>query len=821
MIKCFLSHSSKDKNSYVRKVAELLRSEAKIFDEETFEAGMSPAEEIVSGLDETSLFVIFISNSALESGWVREEVSNAKVRLDNGLIDRVYPIIIDKDIDYSDVRIPQWMKDGLNIQHIKQPKVAARKINARLREITWRNHPTLKEREKIFVGRNDKTKKVEQRFDDFSKKTPIVFVASGLSYIGRKSFIKNSLKKASIIRDSYELPVIVMDINDSIEDFILKLDDLGYSETKRDTGLFNKELSEKVSTAGELAFDIANEKERVLIEDHGAIVQYDGNIVDWFQDIISVIQSCERLVFCIASRFRPNSRIMYQNDCFYFEELAELDRSERNGLLLRYSKFRELDLSQQDLSFFSDLLTGYPEQVIYTVDSIADSSVYEVKKNSHHIREYAEDKARIVIESLKDDDVKFGFLHFLSRFDFISFEFLFELVEESEYFPVLNGFLLSSICERLGSTGDYIRVNEVVRDFILRSNFGIDDKFSEKLKIHVKNFLSEDASDSRDVSDYMFSIKEALLSGQEIPERLLIPSYFLKTIRTLYERGGSSNYREVIRLSDRVLLNEKYMHRNIVEQVCFVKCQALARLKDSEFFSSVKKVSEPQSSFLHGFFFRLTGEQEKAISSYMRVLNRNPNDYRVKSELVLIYLQSDEYDIAYDIAKEVYEKDSSNPINLNNYLTCIFHKDKNEIDRDAVVEIIERLNSIPSERAREMYCSARAKTFAKLDNDFDSAFTLIENTISNFPDVAYPVLTFADLAIQSRNVDKLKSAISKLDKLESKNSQTYRSYIRYKSIYLAMSGNLPEAIRLSKQELKGVRPKALEIFFEKLHSMCP
>ncbi len=67
MIKCFLSHSSRDKDSYVRLVASRLRSEVKVFDEETFEAGMLTADEIARGLDESTLFVIFISDAALTS----------------------------------------------------------------------------------------------------------------------------------------------------------------------------------------------------------------------------------------------------------------------------------------------------------------------------------------------------------------------------------------------------------------------------------------------------------------------------------------------------------------------------------------------------------------------------------------------------------------------------------------------------------------------------------------------------------------------------------------------------------------------------------
>jgi tetratricopeptide (TPR) repeat protein len=820
MIKCFLSHSSQDKESYVRKVATKLRREIRIFDEETFEAGMSPSEEILNGLDTTSLFVIFISDAALSSEWVQQELKIAKDKVAEGLIDRIYPIIIDDKITFTDSRIPLWMKNGFNIQHIKQPKVAARKINARLRELSWKTHPTLKEREKIFVGRNDQISKVEQRFDDFSKVIPTVFIASGLTSIGRKSFMKNALIKANAIRESYEFPLISFEPHDSIEDFILKTDDLGLTSEINIKDLLITSIEDKIKIATKLILEIIQEQERIMIEDRGAIIQHDGEIVDWFNSIIDNIKDKDFLTFCIASKFRANRRVAINKPQYYMEEIPELDKTERSGLLYRYSNYKKIDMERTDLLFFSNLLTGYPEQVIFTVDTISESSVFEAKRNSHFIQEYATDKAKTIIDNLSSDTHQLNFLYFLSRFEFISFEFLFDLVSEEEYYPILNSFLQHCICERLGSTGDYIRVNEIVRDFIARSMFGLADEFSELLKQHVVDFMKNYSDEKSDISDYIFSIQEALKSGIEIDSRLLVPSYFVKTIKSLYERGGSSNYREAIKLSDRVLLNEDYLHEKIINHIRFIKCQALARLRDGDFFAEVKMVSEPESSFLHGFFFRISGNQERAIASYTRVLNKKPNDYRAKSELILVYMQSDEHDLAYDLARDLYNRIPNNPINANNYLSCLFHKDKNTVDINIVNDILEKLKANLSDRSQEMYCSAKAKTLAKFENKVDEAFQIIDEGIKKYPKVKYPVLTLCDLAFQYRRIDKFEEAIRILDATESKNSQTYLSYIRNKAIYLTLIGKHSDGISLARQELVGIRHESMVKFYELLKQLA-
>ena len=815
MIKCFLSHSSKDKE-YVRIVASGLRKETRIFDEQTFEKGMSPAEEIINGLDDTSLFVLFLSDSALESEWVKEEIKLAKTKVDEGNIQRIYPIIIDDKIDYTDTRIPSWMKDGFNIQPIKKAKVAIRKINARLREIAFKTHPALKERQKIYVGRNEKTANVEQRFDDFDKPTPIVFVASGLNYIGRKSFIKNALIKSTVIRESYEFPAIQMESTDSIEDFILKIDDLGLSDIGEILDLMTTSISDKVELAAKLIESIIAEKERILIEDKGSIIQADSSIVSWFIDVVDRIKSFEHLTFCIASHFRGNKAFSNRNPEYYFEEIPELNVHERRGLLKRYAQFKELNLDGEDLKFISNLLSGYPEQVLFAVDSISDTSLFAVKKDPHLIREYADDKARIVIESFSEDEKKLNFLYFLAKFEFISYEFLFSLIDEDEFYPITQNFINMSICDQLGVNNDYIRVNQVVQDYISRSKFGTTSEYEEILNEHIKKFISEYSDDNRDLSEYIFSIQETIKSGQDIDNRILVPSYFVKTIKSLYEKGGASNYREAVKLADRILDNSEYMHESVIDHIVFMKCQSLARLHDKEFFNAVRQVKEPESSFLHGFYFRITRQRKRAIDSYKRVLDRRPNDHRAKGELVLLYLQNDEYELALGLAKNVYERQKNNPINANNYLNCLFYKDKNNVDQQLVEEILDKLKSNPSQRSQEIYCSAKAKALAKFDNQVDEAFALIEQGIHKFPEIKYPVLTLCDLSIQYRKLDKLEYAIGLLEHSDSPKSQTYSSFIRYKATYLALTNRLDEAIQLCQKELLELTAQELEHFFEKL-----
>lgn len=162
MSKVFLSHSSKDKEKYVRKVYEKLKksigSDNIIIDEASFQEGRDTEREIKYHLERTDLFVIFLSENSLSSEWVKSEIKKIdNLRKDNEI--EICPIIIDEKIRYDDKRIPKWMKRGYNIQLIKAPTKSASIIEQRMIEISYKKHPRLKERETIFVGRHEYRKK--------------------------------------------------------------------------------------------------------------------------------------------------------------------------------------------------------------------------------------------------------------------------------------------------------------------------------------------------------------------------------------------------------------------------------------------------------------------------------------------------------------------------------------------------------------------------------------------------------------------------------------------------------------------------------------
>src|SRR5690606_20908261 len=136
----------------------------------------------------------------------------------------------------------------------------------------------------LFVGRNSSIEAFERRFDDFSREKPVLSVVAGPPSIGRRTLIKNALAKLSLTKFETDCPVVYMDRHASIEDFILRLLDLGLSEKSYlDLELLDKSVEGKIGLAIALLKDLIPLRERLVVVDEGSLVNYKKELPDWFQ----------------------------------------------------------------------------------------------------------------------------------------------------------------------------------------------------------------------------------------------------------------------------------------------------------------------------------------------------------------------------------------------------------------------------------------------------------------------------------------------------------------------------------------------------------
>ena len=141
MAKVFLSHSSQNKD-FVEPIAKLIKPYC-FYDKFSFEEGEQTLSEIFNCMDASDIFVYFISDSALNSDWVKNELSKAEELFNKKRLKQIFPIIIDHAINHEDARIAAFLKKDYNLQHFDNHKIVARKIIQQLAKIEFEDRKSV------------------------------------------------------------------------------------------------------------------------------------------------------------------------------------------------------------------------------------------------------------------------------------------------------------------------------------------------------------------------------------------------------------------------------------------------------------------------------------------------------------------------------------------------------------------------------------------------------------------------------------------------------------------------------------------------------
>ncbi|MFJ5362253.1 TIR domain-containing protein [Pectobacterium sp. CHL-2024] len=802
MIKAFLSHSSKDKDKYVRNVANWLGKENIIYDEFTFEEGEKNLDQILDGLKETELFVLFISNDALNSPWVQREITESKKLLDEGKLLKIFPIIIESTINYEDKRIPDWLRKDYNLQPITRARIAASRIKNHLYKISWKKHPKLEKINSLFIGRNDKLEEFEERINDYGKKKPTAIFASGLIGVGRRTFLSKALIKSNIQKIQITPYSIYLDRNESIEDFILKLNDLGIIDLDNDIlSLSEKNISEKQKIILRILEETYKAKETIFFLDDGCIINYKRELSPWFKNIIKQCNNFNYPVLCIASRYRVNFQNRPQDNRFYFIELPELNTKERKRLLSQLLEIEEIEnLNIYNFNNICDLLTGLPEQVKFAVELIKDRSIIPFENKLTILTEFNNDKASIQLHRYSKNDVVLDFIRLLSQFEVITLDFVFSIVEKEEYLPILEALIAESICELVGTDGEMVRLNDIVRDYIKRNRLKINEDHTKKLNSLVRDVVNNEELTETHSSVYIFTIKEMLKSDEYIDPKFLIPSHYLRCMKDLYNAKGFLD--KVISLADTILQKENNMEAGVLQDIRYYLCLALAKKSDQRLLTEVQKIQGDEHNFLLGFYYRKSGRFSDALTKFNMIIDAPYVESRAKREIVQVYTQLEEYDKALNYARKNYEENKGNQFHCQAYFNCLINsQNKTNEDNKKLNEIIQTLITIDSEQSKEMAKSASAMYAAKIEGNEIKAIDLINDCIAIYPESPYPYLTKCDIGLKFKSIPNLEDALNSLGRMKKRKIISERTLTKYQSYLLALNGDEKGAIQLITNEI--------------------
>ena len=786
MTKIFLSHSSKDKISFVNHVYKnlcRLFGEARvIIDQFSFEEGRRTTEEIASFIEQSDLIVLLISESSLSSEWVQEEYELA-YSLYKSKNCQICPIIIDKDIKHSDSRIPIWLQNEFNIQCIISTRKTSDIIAGRMYEILYSRNPKESVIRKIFVGRNELLNKVEERLDSFTESQPKVLIASGLEGVGRKTFLTKGVIKSNLVRESFPFPEISVNYTESIEDFILKLSDLGFTDGLSIADIASCELSVKIDVLIALLAKLQTSKEIIIVRDYGCIINYEGEMADWFYNVISSTSLKNEVVLLVVAKFKHVKNKKFDSHSFDLA-IPELSVKERAGLLSRLLIAEEIDIPTDEKESITSILTGYPNQVHFAVRMLKELGLDQFNKERYRVVDFGNKNSSVLLSEIQENEDKMALLVLLSKFDYIDKSFVKEVFNDKDqlFFDALQYFYLQGIVDYLGTSSEYIRLSDIVKDYIKRGRFELSEEYSKRLHELSKEILAnQELQDDISVPELLFTTKQALIDGEDIDDNAIIPSIYLSTMNDLYH---SKKYSYVIKFADKALEHEKNMEKNIIFEIRYLLCSALAQLKQERFKTEVQQIYGADHHFLFGFYYRKLGKFDLALEKYNLSIQERPNFSKAKREKVQVLIGMQDYHSALDLAKSNYENYKANPYHIQAYFSCIIKCENPYKNIELLQQLINEISLIHNTVAYEMTLRMRAQYEALINHSKEKSYELIDEAIAYDENLPYARMIKFDIAERFKDLNEMKQILSYFEESENHNKHYSSNIIYMKSIVL-------------------------------------
>jgi len=747
MNRAFLSHSSMDK-ILVERIASNLGKSSCVFDSYEFENGLPILDEILLGLKSTELFVIFISNNSLNSKWVQEEISLTQRNIELGNNKKIYPILIDSNISISnDQRIPEWLKNYL-MKPLIDPFIITKKIKQKLREISIESNPLYKAKEELFVGRNDVFDAFETSVFSLTDKKANSIIVSGLDGIGRRTFLKMALKRSNKIKEFYEPIYITLDTKDSIEDFILKLQDI----EKETTGAFLEHLKtltfeEKINESKKILNHIQETNEFVFVIDSGCIVQPTKRVANWYLKLVENQKFNNIFTLNIISKFRPSNELLRHNFNILHFNLTTLSDKDTEKLFVKYGHLLNLDLQTSNAKEILSLLNGLPSQIHYAIEYIKDYGIVDAIKNKYEIIDFGETQVYYMIDLIKaKGNSAFDLLVLISSFEFISYDLIYSITGQSEEVEnLLDEFFILGIFDLVGANKEYIKVHFPIRDYLLRSKVKLNNTFNIKLKENIKAFITtaNEEKDFNDISELLFNVKGAILEGHKLPDRYYLPSFVLKTIVDLYYKG---HYRNVISLIDKVLENARNIDESLLREFNYWLCLSLARKTDPRFEIEVNNMDGSDYDYLYGFYNRFKKDFETAYRYLKKAVDNNPKFQRAKRELVNILLLKEDYSTALEISKQNYENQKLNAFHIQAYFVCLIRKPYfSKEDKEKFIELFKNIERSYDFKANEIHNVMKGEYEFYVKKDISKAINILNDCVRINSNKHFPIKALKDI----------------------------------------------------------------------------
>jgi tetratricopeptide (TPR) repeat protein len=718
-MRAFLSHSSEDK-SFVTLVANQLGRQFCVYDTFEFRTGDDFRKAIRTALEKSAIFVLFASQKALESAWVKFEENEAELLSIKGSIMRPLVFLMNDGTTHQD--LPEWLKRS-RVRTANSPKAVAREVIFHLQDL-------MREKQQpMFVGRHKELSMAEEKlltYDDIGPRR--MFIMFGLSGIGRRTLVRKISENFLSLQKTVEIRI---QEGDEVKDIAIKLAEQAevYTDIESLKALVSEiEKSSSVEALQRICADIKIHivnGELPLFVDNGGLVDNDGNLAAHIVQIVDQLYDQEDAYLAMISTRKP----YYEPDQHKARPLIPIIRveplslAEVSRLIGKIATYNKISINSAQIDEIAEYIRGYPPAAHYAVELIREYGIDVILSNKHPLVEF---RASHFISYISQSDLlcdeRCILLSVLCYYSPLPLSVLGKVIkEDAEDMQKHLTYLIDTAIVIPDKNGHY-RLSDPIVDSVQRV---IDKRIVPHPEVAsaLKDYLKEVGDDTGllELSRNLFKARR--FSGEEgvhESEINLISDLISLTIEFYHSR----DYENAVKMG-KMSLNQR--PESIEAKTFLVRALAqLERYEEAE--SYIKTLRDAgylrDAYFLTGFIERQKEHIGLAIEAYEKAIQQGRRGLAVHRELANCYFQMKDLDKAkkhIDIAQRL-EPDNKFIVDLQ-IIIAISHRDETSArDKLRILKEIDKNEFYEHRRSTIEY------VFGSKNESFIAAKKAIEST---------------------------------------------------------------------------------------------
>ncbi len=643
MPRAFLSYSTDDQ-PYVAEVASRLgRHQARI-DLTSFRPGEDFRDAIRRSLDNSEVFVFFVSPSSLASSWVQFELSEAEMYALRGTLRSALAIFIDGVVDPA--ALPPWLQRVRGVRHTS-PGQSARVLESMLLAGPG-------DHQRPFIGRHEELQRAQRKMAA-DNPPPRLMVVSGLAGVGRRSYL------ARLLDDALGLvlgPVIVLPPTATVEDLLV--------DSQKATAMLTQDEAaaqliafraltprdQAIEVAGQLAF-LAGQGTAPCIVDRDAMLDSSGKYLDIYADILTRFLN-ERDVYLtlVHTRF-PDCRHLQVRSQILERRLRPLEPPDTQALIVRLLRQANIIVEPDEAARLADAVGGYPPAAYFLASEVEDYGIDVVLGDASRMADFHSRSFLLFLRGLKLPEAEREILRYLAsetRLDLpgIAAATGRSIEDTARAIAQLVDFSLVEVHD-----GEY-SVTAPIQATVLGTEPGLGRNWYEAAFHRLETEFWSDKNALPPISVVDATLRAGLRVGREGTKnsKLVRPSLLIHAAEEMYHRR---RYDRALDYTDRA---ERM--GGVGPRLLETRIKSLAQLRKlteaRKALADYRELGERRQWFLSGFVERKADEHTRACSRFQEGYARGDRSVSLLRDYSDSLLRTDALEEAGAIAREALDR---------------------------------------------------------------------------------------------------------------------------------------------------------------------